>query len=255
MLKKLATAALTLFVVGFSAAAHAQWGDVEITFTSDKAVPQPFAKGVVAAKCPVAKVQLENIVIDPTSLALANIAVFLDEDAPKIHPSYDEIASQKVKLDNDGCQFKPHLVSLWTKQTLVITNSDPIGHNSKVDAFDNKSINPLIPPGASTEANFPNSEFVPMTVSCNIHAWMRGYILLKDHPYIGASDKNGVVKIAKVPAGEQTFRIWHENNGFVKTANVSGASEIKKGRITIDVPDGGVAKVTVMIPSAVLQAQ
>lgn len=220
-------------VVMLGNAAHAQWGDLKITFKTDKPVAQKPADGVAAANCGVPKVMLEEVVVDPKTLALANVVVFLNEDSPKVHDSYSALATKKVALDNLDCRFEPHITTLWTKQTLLIGNKDKIGHNSKVDAFDNPAINPLIPPGGSHEATFPNAELVPMAVTCNIHRWMKGYIVVKDHPYVGVSGKDGVVEIKNLPTGNLNFRVWHET-GYIK-AEIDG-NMTKKGRFTLDVP-------------------
>lgn len=233
-------------VVMLGNAAHAQWGDLKITFKTDKPVPRQEADGVAAANCGVAKVLLEDVVVDPKTLALANVVVYLNEEPAKIHESYQALANKKVSLDNVDCRFEPHITSLWTKQTLVIGNKDKIGHNSKVDAFDNTSINPLIPPGGSQEATFPNPELVPMAVSCNIHRWMKGYIVVKDHPYMGVSGKDGVVEIKNLPAGELKFRVWHET-GYIK-AEIDGEMT-KKGRFTLDIPS---KELVVTVPSETL---
>ena len=231
--------------------ASAQWGNLKITFKADKPVERKPADGVAAANCGVSKVLIEDVVVDPKTLGLANVLVFLDDkgDVPKIHPDYEKAASQKVKMDNVKCRFEPHIAVLWTKQTLEIGNSDPVGHNSKVDAFDNKSINPVIPPGASVEANFPNPESVPMAVSCSIHRWMKGYIAVKAHPYAAVSGTDGVLEIKNLPAGEVKFRAWHET-GYVSDAQIGGSDAgWKKGRFSVEIPDGDTLELQVTVPA------
>ena len=230
----------------FGSAAHAQWGDLKITFKADKPVPRKEADGVAAANCGVAKVLLEDVVVNPKNLGLANVVVFLNEDSPKVHDDYKKAAQQKVTLDNVDCRFEPHVTALWTKQTLVIGNKDKIGHNSKVDAFDNTAINPLIPPGGTHTASFPNSELVPMAVTCNIHRWMKGYIVVKDHPYVAVSDENGVVVLKNLPAGKLDFRVWHET-GYIK-AEIDGKMT-KKGRFSLTIPS---KELTVTVPVSTL---
>lgn len=257
-MKSTTIASLAVFLLAATTVvspADAQWGDLKITFKTDKYVAPKDAEGVAAANCGVASVKLEDLVIDEKSLGLANVLVFLDDkgDTPKIHPDYEALAEKKVVLDNIKCRFEPHLATMWTKQTLQIGNKDPVGHNSKVDAFDNTSINPVIPPGGTVDAQFPNAEAVPMTVSCNIHRWMKAYVAVKDHPYLAASGGDGVVTIKKLPAGEVNFRAWHES-GYVSDAKINGSDAgWSKGRFTLDIPDGGTAELTVVVPVASLQ--
>ena len=234
----------------FGNVASAQWGNLKITFKADKPVERKPADGVAAANCGVNKVLLEEVVVDPKSLGLANVLVFLDDkgETPKIHPDYDKVAGQAVKMDNVKCRFEPRIAVLWTKQSLEIGNKDPVGHNSKVDAFDNKSINPVIPPGSSVKANFPNAESVPMAVSCSIHRWMKGYIAVKDHPYTAVSGTDGVLEIKNLPAGEVNFRAWHET-GYVSKAQVGGSDAgWKKGRFSLEIPEGETLELEVLVP-------
>jgi plastocyanin len=52
---------------------------------------------------------------------------------------------------------------------------------------------------------------VPGSVSlgCKIHDQMRGYIRVVDTPYAAKTDQNGQVKIAQLPGGAATVRLWH----------------------------------------------
>ena len=116
----IAFAALALaWLVSAASVASAQWGDLKIVFKADKAVAPKFASDVANANCGVQKVALEEVVVDPKSLGIANVVVFLDDkgDKPKIHPNYNALKAMKVTLDNNKCRFEPHIASLWTEQS------------------------------------------------------------------------------------------------------------------------------------------
>ena len=40
---------------------------------------------------------------------------------------------------------------------------------------------------------------------------MKGHVIIRDHPYVGISGEDGVVTIEKLPVGEITFKLVHEN--------------------------------------------
>lgn len=52
---------------------------------------------------------------------------------------------------------------------------------------------------------------VPGSVSlgCKIHDQMRGYIRVVDTPYAAKTDHNGQVRIAQLPGGAASVRVWH----------------------------------------------
>jgi hypothetical protein len=45
---------------------------------------------------------------------------------------------------------------------------------------------------------------------------MQAYLLPLDHPYAAVSGKDGVARLRSLPAGEWTFRFWHEKAGYLK---------------------------------------
>jgi hypothetical protein len=56
---------------------------------------------------------------------------------------------------------------------------------------------------------------LPLKVTCDIHSWMNAYWVVTDHPYAAVSDADGKFKIENLPAGEHTFRVWHERQGYL----------------------------------------
>jgi hypothetical protein len=49
-----------------------------------------------------------------------------------------------------------------------------------------------------------------MTVTCDTHVHMRGYVLAFDHPYFALSGPDGEFRISGVPAGTYRLTLWHE---------------------------------------------
>jgi hypothetical protein len=48
-----------------------------------------------------------------------------------------------------------------------------------------------------------------LRLTCNIHPWMRGFIVVTDEP-AAVTDQQGRFVIADVPAGSYQLRVWHE---------------------------------------------
>jgi hypothetical protein len=48
-----------------------------------------------------------------------------------------------------------------------------------------------------------------VTVGCNIHDWMIGYIYVADTPYLGGTGADGRARLANLPPGGYVLRVWH----------------------------------------------
>ncbi len=156
-----------------------------------------------------------------------------------IHASYEADAKSDRKLDNDACRFNPHVLLLWKQQTLLIGNSDPIGHNAMVDTRKNPPINVTIPSGETVRHTFALAEREPVSVSCSIHPWMRGWLLIRDNPYMAVTDEHGKFEIKNLPVGKWEFAFWQERSSFLTDVAVNGKeSHWKRGRVEIDIQPG-----------------
>jgi hypothetical protein len=186
---------------------------------------------------------------------LANVVVFLSpatgQKVPTNPAKTKELAPQ-VTLDNENCRFSPHIVVMTTEQQLVIGNKDPVGHNSKADLFANSPFNDLIPSGGTVKKKIDKAEKVPAGVSCNIHPWMRAYLVVRDNPYVGVTDDTGTLKIDGIPAGEWSFIVWHET-GYVKGQQKGKDLGWKKGKVTVKIAAGKDTDLgTIEVPAASL---
>lgn len=228
-----------------SAVSGAEWGDLTMKFVYDAAPPAP--KALVITKdpefCGKHKLNDEQLVVNPTNNGIANVVVSLyvarGSKPPKPHESYEETAKASVTLDNKDCRFEPRVLALRTTQTLLVGNSDPVGHNTNITCLRNQSQNVLVPSGGNLKVNFTTEETVPSPVACNIHPWMKAYVIIKDHPYVGISDKDGVVTIKNLPAGKLSFQMWQEASGYVASGKLNGKpAKWERGRIEVTIKPG-----------------
>jgi hypothetical protein len=243
-----------------SATFAAAWGDLSGTFVLDGPPPTPVPITVTkdVEYCGKHKLVNESLVVNAATKGVANIIVYLEiqrgQPKPETHPSYAESAAAEVRLDNDKCRFQPHVVLLQTTQTLILGNKDAVGHNTKVDTFVNPPINPIIPAGADLKSQFPSPERLPSQVSCNIHPWMNAWLVIKDHPYMAASDSEGAFQLKNLPAGKWTFQAWHEKSGYVQEVNLNGkATKWTKGRFELTIKPGLNDLGTILVSPAVFQ--
>ena len=226
-----------------ASAGAAEWGNLSGRFIYDGKPPAPQKVNVDKDKEFCGKTNLvEETLVVGKDQGLGNVILYLylkRKDKVAIHPSYEKIAGNKVLLNNDKCRFEPHVSLLWTKQTLVLGNLDRVGHNTKIDLFNNNSVNPIIPAGAQLDQKFEVAERLPVRVSCSIHPWMSAWVVVKDNPYSAVSGADGKFEIKNLPAGKLKFQAWHEKSGYVKTIKLGGKKKTwKKGRFTVTIKPG-----------------
>ena len=64
---------------------------------------------------------------------------------------------------------------------------------------------------------------------------MRGFLVLRDSPYMAKTNSRGEFEINYLPEGEHTFRLWHERFGFIKSISGDKAGTNNRGRMTIQI--------------------
>jgi len=223
-------AAVTCLSVG---TATAQWGTLKGRFVYDGKAPAPekvdTGKEPACAKHAVVR---EELVVGADG-GLANVVIYVSSKSVKVHPDYEKTAKETVRFDNHHCRFEPHVLAVRLSQTLELHNSDAFAHNSNLAPIRDVAINPLLSPGAKSDYKFEKEQKIPVPISCNIHPWMKGYVVVRENPYVGVSKEDGTFEIADLPTGELEFTLWHEMVGWL---NVGAAK--KKGQFTMKIKDG-----------------
>lgn len=223
----------------------ADWGTVKGRFVFDG--PPPEQPKLQINKdvefCGPHNPRAEKLVVHREDRGIANVVIWLDvkpDEKVAIHPSYEAIATLKVKLANKGCRFDPHVCLLRTGQTLLIENPDKVDHNTAAALDRNDSFNSVTFAGQSAErSRFTKTERLPAQVQCGIHPWMTAWLVVKDHPYVAVTDEHGRFEMKNLPAGEQTFVVWHELPGYVSEVTRGGKVETwNRGKVTVRVSAG-----------------
>lgn len=245
----IAITALTLAALATSTT-NAQWATLKGQFLYGKeGTKVPAATTLTPTKdvevCGKNQLFNESLVINDDNRGIANVVLWAFKPKGNVHADYESSANDIIKMDNAGCRFEPHAVLVRTgpkgkaAQTLEIGNSDSVGHNSLINFLKNNSVNPIIPAQGKVEFKLTKSEIIPVKVSCSIHPWMQGIVLVQDHPYMAITDKDGKFEIKNLPAGKQTLKVWHEKAGYIQTVTIDGQSAAwKKGRYAINMKSG-----------------
>ena len=165
---------------------------------------------------------------------LKNFALILDEERSKlkIPDAMLKPPAETHVLDNNKCLFQPKVLVARSGQTITVTNSDNTGHNSNFSFLKNAPANFLIPAGQSKDYVLKPDLVEPtaIPIDCNVHPWMRAFVIVKQHPFVGVSDADGTIEIADLPVGSgAVFRLWHEATGAIDQMEV-GEKTVKLAR-------------------------
>ncbi len=136
-----------------------------------------------------------------------------------------------VVLDQQRCEYVPHVLGIQVGQPLEIRNSDPLMHNIRADAQINRGFNQGQPVPMSTTKTFATRE-VMVPIKCDVHAWMRAHIGVVDHPFFAVTGADGTFALESLPAGTFTIEAWHETLGTQTMQITVGAGESKDATFT-----------------------
>src|SRR5260370_878204 len=187
-------------------------------------------------------------IVDKDSKGVKNVVVWLRAPAGKffdLPPDQQKPAVPVVKIDQPFCAFEPHVALAFPSfydapdkkqkkkgQELIVDNSAPMAHNTNytpskplLDSGDNLQL--------SSGKNAKISLFDKQTdragnediilLKCNIHTWMRGYVVALDHPYATITNDKGEFEIKNVPAGSDLVVVgWHEAGEYFLPEKAKG---------------------------------
>lgn len=217
---------------------------MQFVFQADVApIPKPIEFPVGDPTCMPENLRpiSEAMLVDPKTMGIRNFVIYPDTKKTsfsenEIHPSLRTPANPDVDIEIRDCSFKPHVVALRTGQRLKLLNGDGYGHNPSLVFFVNPPESRLQPPGEPLIATPRMGERAPTPLQCNIHPWMKAYVMVAEHPYFGISNREGEILIEKLPVGKEiVFRIWHENlAGPIPSLYIKGRKiDLEQNRLTM----------------------
>jgi carboxypeptidase family protein len=152
---------------------------------------------------------------------LANVYVYVKEG---LAPRNWGTPSEGLTIDQNGCEYHPHVLAIQVGQPLNIKNSDGILHNINTQPTVNQGFNISQPVEMETERTFTDAE-VMIPVKCDVHGWMEAYIGVQDHPFAAVSGEDGTFSLAGLPPGTYTIEAWHERYGTQTQSVTVGPQE------------------------------
>ncbi len=144
-----------------------------------------------------------------------------------------EPPKESFELDQEGCQYKPHVFGVVLNQELIIKNSDPTAHNVHGFPKKNKAFNKSQPKKNMQEkVKLDKVEVFP--IKCDVHGWMQTWCHVVEHPFFAMTDATGKFEIKDVPPGEYELEFWHESGASAKAkVKVEAGKEAKAEEIKL----------------------
>ena len=139
------------------------------------------------------------------------------------------------KLDQKKCQYEPHVITMPVDSELKIHTSDPINHNIHTYSFENDPINIMFIPGQGAYSQ-EMEEAEIIKVECDLHSWMRAWIVVTPNSYSAISGNDGTFEISDIPPGNYELTAWHETLGDLTRDVTVGDDELNVNFNFLEVP-------------------
>ena len=150
-----------------------------------------------------AAASLTVAVQDTAGHAVAGVVIIATPDAA----APDKHLPRTAVMDQQHMQFVPRILVIQTGTGVDFPNSDQIQH--QVYSFS--------APKTFKLSLYAGHKYPPVvfdrpglvTLGCNIHDGMIGYIYVTDSPFFGRSDESGQLQLHGIPAGPYTVTASH----------------------------------------------
>ena len=208
---------------GYEVSAVTDGGSVGGTITLSAAIPKLPARkiGKDPQVCGTADRESQKLIANKTG-GLKNAVVIVEGvKRGKAMPA----AAQSAQIDQNKCEYLPHVQVMAVNTEIALRNSDPILHNIQFFQGDNSLFNMAQPvQGQVNKRKIDKAGNI--YVECAVHGWMQGNVIVVDNPYYAVSDENGKFSITDLPPGKYQVKIWHEYVGeMTQEVTVSAKTE------------------------------
>ena len=117
------------------------------------------------------------------------------------------VPGQKAVMDQRDLMFVPDVLVVQTGTAVDFPNSDQVRH--QVYSFSPAKTFQLALYQGRGHAPVVFDKAGLVTLGCNIHDSMVGYIYVTDSPWFARTGADGTLRLRDLPPGEYTLRLWH----------------------------------------------
>lgn len=166
--------------------------------------------------------------------ALANAVVTLDAAAPATTETDDVVV-----VEQRGQQFNPRVTVISPGAAVRFPNRDLTQHH--VYSFSAAKVFEIALYGGDAPAPITFETTGIVSLGCNIHDWMLGYVYVSPDPYFGVTDEFGHVRLPINLTATDTLTIWHPG--------IEGSKPLLLSASALPAVHDGITNLTIEIPA------
>jgi len=169
---------------------------------------------------------------------VSDIVVYVESDS-LAHGTWPPPKTAPLVVQRDKA-FVPHVLPVLAGSEVEFYSVDPFLHNVNCRCEKNSSTNFSMMKESRRKVRFDKPEIVRIT--CNIHAAMWAFVVVRDNPFFAVPDASGAFKIEGLPPGTYTVRTWHEKLAGAEQTIV--VPESAPATLNFDLPEKRAVKPT-----------
>jgi plastocyanin len=129
-------------------------------------------------------------------------------------------APESAKVVQKSGVYHPRVLVVGPQTSVSFENADSEIHNVHLATDDlmQSEFNVVTRAGESHEAKVGRTG--RFRLICDIHSWMRAWLIVTENPRHAVTDEEGRFAIADLAPGEHEVRVWHETLGEKKVTVV-----------------------------------
>jgi len=170
----------------------------------------------------------EELVLSPQG-GIRSAVVWIEKPPA---PAASEALPSATSMDQKECMFSPRVVIVPAGGRIDFLNSDRLLHNLHSTPSANPPFNRTQPKGRTITISFSHPEIIRVT--CDLHSWMRGWVVVAEHPFYALTDGAGGFELRGLPPGRYTLKVWQERLGTISKEVVVGDQEPTP--VTLEMP-------------------
>ena len=173
-------------------------------------------------------VSIQSLLVDVSTHGVRDAVVSVEADKPGALAH-----SEETHLVTRSCTFAPRVMAAQVGQVVEIANEDPVMHNTNMTHNGRTVMNEAL----AADGNPVEKELTRPglhSLVCNTHKFMKGHLLVFEHPYFAVTNETGQFRVTGLLPGLREVTVWHESLGTLKKdVTVPASGEV---RVTFEFP-------------------